>query len=138
MLCQRRDGVRGSRLCMEDLEGSSRMMRFIIIVSSWGVNQPFAPRREPLVEVGLEGMRKQARIPTMRVRMPWWVVSELCGLGGKDGGRQTSIRNNHRQPALPSTPRRWRRPNARNPPITSARADAVQKNPRRRDNSWCL
>lgn len=47
-----------SRLCIEDLEGSSRMMRFTIISSSRGVNQPVFPRREPVVDVGLEGMRK--------------------------------------------------------------------------------
>jgi len=49
--------VRGSRLCMEDLEGSSRMMRFIIIFSSRGVNQPALPRKKLAVEVGLEGIK---------------------------------------------------------------------------------
>jgi len=57
MLCQRSFGVRGSRLCMEDLEGSSRMMRFIIIFSSRGVNQPALPRKKLAVEVGLEGIK---------------------------------------------------------------------------------
>lgn len=119
ILCHSNFGVRGSRLCIELLLGSSRIIRLTMIFSSRSVNQPFEPRNQLAVEVGLDGIRTNARRPAIRVISP-------------------SIRKSQRQPARPSTPRRWRRPKARNPPITSARADAVQKNPRRSESSWCL
>ena len=83
MLCQRSLGVRGSRLCMELLLGSSRMTRFTMMVSSREENQPCEPRSQPEVEVGLDGMRAKARRPTTRVMRPFekleqgWSTGEM-------------------------------------------------------------
>ena len=59
-----------SRLCMDDLEGSSRMMRLTIIFSSRVLNQPLAPRKIDAVEVGDEGIKIKAKRPTTRVMRP--------------------------------------------------------------------
>lgn len=75
MLCHNKAGVNGSRLCIDDFEGSSRRILLTMIFSSRGVNQPFAPRIPPAVEVGDEGMSTKARRPTTNVMSPFQVVS---------------------------------------------------------------
>jgi len=62
---------------MEDLEGSSRIMRFTIIFSSRSVNQPFSPRNQLDVVVGDEGMSTNAKRPTTSVMSPCNLLSKL-------------------------------------------------------------
>jgi hypothetical protein len=101
------------------LLGSSRITRLTRTVSSRALNQPFLPRNQEAVWQGLAGIRRKAKMPTIKVPMP-------------------SIRKSQRQPLAPCTPRRWRRPAARRAERMSASDKAVQNQERRIESSWCL
>lgn len=51
------------------------MIRFIIIFSSRSSNHPCFPRNQLAVEVGLDGIRTKAKIPTMSVMRPYAMIS---------------------------------------------------------------
>lgn len=102
-------------LCISPLEGSSRRIRFTMIFSSFSVNHPLG-RYHDFVWVGEAAIMNQDHTPTQRVNIP-------------------SIRNSHRHPSYPFTPRRRRSPKARIGAMTSTMRNVVQNSARRNGNS---
>jgi hypothetical protein len=86
------------------------------MVSSLSVNHPFLPRKKDAVCVGLGGIRKNAAMPTIPVKIP-------------------SMRKSHLQPGWPLTPRICRIPNARNDARISAVDMAVHQTDKRTGSS---
>ena len=62
---------------MDDLEESLRIMWLTIIFSSRAVNQPLASRNQETTEVGDEGIKMKAKMPTKRVTRPWKISQNV-------------------------------------------------------------
>jgi hypothetical protein len=120
------------RTGIHTLVGSSRRTRLTHMTSSRSVNQPLG-RNQAFVCVGDGGIRKNVRIPIVRVIRPLYILSVLCPRFRN--AMTDSIMNSHRQPARPRTPRIRRTPNAMKLPAMLHALEDIQKRASRMGSS---
>jgi hypothetical protein len=126
--------VIASRLCIDPLLGSSRIIRFTNIISSLqssdmatlrgsrfylSVNHPFFPLRRLAVCVGLGGISTKASNNQSKETPCEIILATVCRFTSSLT-MYTSMKNSHLQPALPSCPLRRKRANPKRLAIMSA------------------